>query len=202
MKIICIGRNYADHAAELKNDIPAEPVVFLKPETALLPKRMLFFIPDFSQDVHHELELVVRINRLGKNIEKRFAHRYYDQVTLGIDFTARDVQSKCKEKGLPWEKAKAFDGSAPIGKWISKTAIDFQHAKLELHCNGALRQSGTLGQMLFDVDTLIEHVSKYFTLKIGDLLFTGTPAGVAAVQAGDHLVGTLDGQQLIELRVK
>ncbi|MDB9701792.1 fumarylacetoacetate hydrolase family protein, partial [Salibacteraceae bacterium] len=169
MKIICIGRNYAEHAKELKNEVPSEPVIFLKPDTALLPKRNPFFIPDFTDDLHHELELVVRINRVGKNIEERFASRYYSQITLGIDFTARDVQKQCKEKGLPWEKAKAFDGSAPLGDWVDLGQRDIQNLKIELKKNGEVVQSGNTSDMLFSVDRLIAEVSKYFTLKIGDV---------------------------------
>lgn len=202
MKIFCIGRNYADHAKELGNQVPTEPVVFMKPDTALLPKKNPFFIPDFSNDVHHELELVVRIHRIGKSIEAKFAHRYYNQVTVGIDFTARDVQRTCKEKGLPWEKAKAFDGSAPIGKWVDLDNRDVQNLGLELKCNGEVVQAGNTCDMIFPVDQLIEHISRYFTLKIGDLIFTGTPAGVARVQENDLLEASLDGEQLLSVRVK
>lgn len=202
MKIICIGRNYADHAKELNNDIPAEPVIFLKPDTALLPKKNPFFIPDFTNDLHHELELVVRINRIGKSIEERFASRYYTQVTVGIDFTARDVQKACKENGLPWEKAKAFDGSAPIGEWVDLGDRDIQNLKLELKKNGETVQLGNTKDMLFAVNRLIEEVSKYFTLKIGDMIFTGTPAGVGPVQRNDELEAFLNDQSLLKLRIK
>ncbi|MDC1221229.1 fumarylacetoacetate hydrolase family protein [Salibacteraceae bacterium] len=202
MKIICIGRNYADHAKELGNAIPKEPVIFLKPDTALLPKKNPFFIPDFTNDLHHELELVVRINRVGKSIEERFAHRYYNQITVGIDFTARDIQRNCKENGLPWEKAKAFDDSAPIGDWMDVGDQDVQNLNIELKKNGISVQSGNTGDMLFTVDRLIEEVSKYFTLKIGDLIFTGTPAGVAAVSKNDELEAFIEGQSLLKLRVK
>ncbi len=202
MKIICIGRNYADHAKELNNDIPAEPVIFLKPDTALLPKKNPFFIPDFTNDLHHELELVVRINRIGKSIEERFASRYYTQVTVGIDFTARDVQKACKENGLPWEKAKAFDGSAPIGEWVDLGDRDIQNLNLELKKNGQTVQLGNTRDMLFGVNRLIEEVSKYFTLKIGDMIFTGTPAGVGPVQRNDELEAFLSDQSLLKLRIK
>ncbi|MDA7744846.1 fumarylacetoacetate hydrolase family protein [bacterium] len=202
MKIICIGRNYANHAKELGNAIPKEPVIFLKPDTALLPKKNPFFIPDFTNDLHHELELVVRINRVGKSIEERFAHRYYNQITVGIDFTARDIQRNCKENGLPWEKAKAFDDSAPIGDWMDVGDQDVQNLNIELKKNGISVQSGNTGDMLFTVDRLIEEVSKYFTLKIGDLIFTGTPAGVAAVSKNDELEAFIEGQSLLKLRVK
>ena len=202
MKIICIGRNYADHAKELGNSIPKEPVIFLKPDTALLPKKNPFFIPDFSDDLHHELELVVRINRVGKSIEERFAHRYYNQVTVGIDFTARDIQRDCKEKGLPWEKAKAFDGSAPIGEWLELQSLDIQNLNIELKKNGETVQLGNTKDMLFTVDKLIEEISKYFTLKIGDLLFTGTPAGVGAISKNDELEAFLEDRSLLKLRIK
>ncbi len=202
MKLICIGRNYADHAKELKNEVPTEPVIFMKPDTALLPKRNPFFLPDFSDEVHHELELVVRINKIGKSIEEKFAHRYYDQVTVGIDFTARDIQAKCKEKGLPWEKAKAFDHSAPLGEWVDLGGRDIQNLNLELKKNGETVQQGNTNYMLFSVDRLIAEVSKYFTLKIGDLLFTGTPAGVSKVERNDRLEAYLDGERLLALNVK
>ena len=202
MKLICIGRNYTDHAKELKNEVPTEPVIFMKPDTALLPKRNPFFLPDFSDEVHHELELVVRINKIGKSIEEKFAHRYYDQVTVGIDFTARDIQAKCKEKGLPWEKAKAFDHSAPLGEWVDLGGRDIQNLNLELKKNGETVQQGNTNYMLFSVDRLIAEVSKYFTLKIGDLLFTGTPAGVSKVERNDRLEAYLDGERLLALNVK
>jgi len=202
MKLICIGRNYADHAKELKNEVPTEPVIFMKPDTALLPKRNPFFLPDFSDEVHHELELVVRINKIGKSIEEKFAHRYYDQVTVGIDFTARDIQAKCKEKGLPWEKAKAFDHSAPLGEWVDLGGRDIQNLNLELKKNGETVQQSNTNYMLFSVDRLIAEVSKYFTLKIGDLLFTGTPAGVSKVERNDRLEAYLDGERLLALNVK
>lgn len=202
MKIICIGRNYADHAKELGNSIPKEPVIFLKPDTAILPKKNPFFIPDFSDDLHHELELVVRINRVGKSIEERFAHRYYNQVTVGIDFTARDIQRDCKEKGLPWEKAKAFDGSAPIGEWLELESLDIQNLNIELKKNGETVQLGNTKDMLFTVDKLIEEISKYFTLKIGDLLFTGTPSGAGAISRNDELEAFLEDRSLLKLRIK
>ena len=202
MKIICIGRNYADHAEELNNEVPKEPVIFLKPDTALLPPKSPFFIPDFTNDVHHEVELVVRINRVGKHIEERFAHRYYDKISLGIDFTARDVQAACKAKGLPWEKAKAFDGSAPVRDWISIDNKDINNIKIHLLKNGEIVQEGNTSEMLFTVDRLIAEVSKYFTLKIGDLIFTGTPSGVSAVKSNDVLEAFLDDELLLKVRVK
>ncbi len=202
MKILCIGRNYADHAKELKNQVPSEPVVFMKPDSAILPKGNAFFIPEFSENVQHEIELVIRIDRLGKHIEERFAHRYYSEFTLGIDFTARDLQSKLKEKGLPWEKAKAFDGSAFIGPWLTKNKFDLNHLSFSLQRNGETVQTGHSSDMLFSVDKLIAELSKYFTLKIGDLIFTGTPAGVGAVQSDDLLELFLENEKLAQLRVK
>ncbi len=203
MKIICVGRNYADHAKELKNETPKEPVLFLKPETAIVHKNMPFFIPDFSEDVHHELELVVKINKLGKHIDKQFAHKYYNELTVGIDFTARDVQAKCKAKGLPWEKAKAFDGSALVGKFVKKEKFESVHAlNIEMYKNGETVQIGNTRDMLFDIDSLIEYISKYFTLKIGDLIFTGTPSGVSKVNKNDTLKLFLESEQLAQVNVK
>lgn len=203
MKIICIGRNYADHAKELKNEVPTEPVFFMKPDTALLKPKQAFFLPDFSNEVHHELELVVRINRLGKNIEERFAHRYYNEIGLGIDFTARDLQQQCKEKGLPWEKAKAFDGSAPLGDFIPVTdETELNNLKLELKVNGATKQLGNTKDMIFSIDKIIAYISQFMTLKIGDLIFTGTPAGVGPVAENDLLEGFLNDQHLLTLRIK
>lgn len=203
MKIICIGRNYADHAKEMKSEVPTEPVFFMKPDSAILQKGRPFFIPDFSNEIHYELEVVIRISRLGKNIEPQFAHRYYEEVTLGIDFTARDLQADCKKKGLPWEKAKAFDGSAPIGKWKKKEDLNMSEPlHFELLKNGEAVQKGSSADMIFSIDQLISHVSKYCTLKIGDILFTGTPAGVGPVAIGDELVGHLNGEQLLSLRIK
>ncbi len=203
MKIICIGRNYADHISELGNQRPDEPVVFLKPDTALLSKEQDFYLPEFSQDVHHEIELVVRINKAGKHISPKFAHKYYDEITLGIDFTARDVQQMLKEKGLPWEKAKAFDGSAVIGNLISKKVFpSIENLNFELRKNDQAVQTGNTADMLWTVDELIAHVSEYFTLKTGDLIFTGTPQGVAAVKPGDVLEGFLAQEKLFSLHVK
>lgn len=202
MKIICIGRNYADHAKELNNQVPAEPVVFLKPDSAILPKGNAFFIPDFSQNLQHELEIVIRIDRLGKHIEEKFAHRYYQEFTLGLDFTARDLQSQLKEKGLPWEKAKAFDGSAFIGPWLKKEEYKLNNLNFSLLKNGETVQKGNSEDMLFSIDRIIAEVSKYFTLKIGDLIFTGTPAGVGAVQTNDLLDLHLEGKSIAQLRVK
>ncbi len=203
MKIICTGRNYSLHAKELGNEVPSEPIFFLKPDSALLLKNKTFFLPDFSQDVHHELELVVRINRLGKNIKREFAPRYYSEIALGIDFTARDLQKECKDKGLPWEKAKAFDGSAPLSEWRDLSSLGgFEKLEYNLKVNGEERQKGSPEEMLFHVDDIIAHVSKYLTLKIGDLIYTGTPAGVSQVVEGDNLQAFLNGEKLIDMRVK
>jgi len=202
MKIICIGRNYAQHAAELKNEIPDEPVVFLKPDTALL-KEGDFYLPSFSKDIHHELELVVKISKNGKFIDEKFASKYYSEIGLGIDFTARDVQEKCKTKGLPWEKAKAFDHSAPIGTFIPVSELpDPSAIKFTLLKNGVSQQEGNSNMMLFPIDRIIAFVSRYFTLKTGDLIFTGTPAGVSAVKEGDILEGFLEGKKLLNLKIR
>ncbi len=203
MKIIAIGRNYSEHAKELNNPVPDEPVIFLMPETALLQKNQPFFYPDFSQDVHYEVELVVKINKLGKNIAEKFAHRYYDEIGIGIDFTARDVQSKLKSKGLPWEKAKAFDGAAPIGRFVAKNELpDTGNISFSLEKNGEIMQQGNSGDMIHSIDAIIAHVSQYFTLKIGDLIFTGTPAGVGPVKIGDELVAKIEGNELLTVQVK
>ena len=203
MKIICIGRNYTDHIKELENEKPTDPVVFLKPDTSILLKGQPFFIPEFSQDVHHEVEVLVKINRIGKHIQPKFAHKYYDQIGLGIDFTARDLQAKLKAKGLPWEKAKGFDGAAVVGKWLSKDSLPHvDDLTFSLTKNGETVQSGSSSLMLWKIDELIAYVSQFFTLKIGDILFTGTPAGVGPVAINDNLVGTLEGQELFSIKVK
>lgn len=204
MKIICVGRNYVAHAKELNNEVPDEPVLFLKPDTALLRNNDPFYIPDWSGNVHHEVELIVRINRIGKNIDKKFAHRYYDEIGLGIDFTARDVQDKLKEKGLPWEKSKAFDHSAVICReFVNVDALPDQNAiNFHLDINGKAVQQGNSSLMIFSVDNIISQVSKYFTLKIGDLIYTGTPAGVGPVKIGDRLEGYLEGQKMFDFFVK
>ncbi len=202
MKIICIGRNYANHAKEMGSAIPTEPVFFMKPDTALL-KEGDFYIPDFSNDVHHEIEVVVRINKVGKNIDEKFAHKYYNEISLGIDFTARDIQEKCKEKGLPWEKAKAFDNSAPIANtWLNVNDIKLDTLNFKLLINGKEVQVGNTKDMIFSVDKLIAYVSKFVTLKVGDLLFTGTPEGVGRVSVGDHLEGFIEGEKILDLKVK
>ena len=203
MKIICIGRNYTDHIAELENEKPENPVVFLKPDTAILLKGQPFFIPDFSQDVHHEVEVLVRINRIGKHIQPKFAHKYYDEIGLGIDFTARDLQAQLKAKGLPWEKAKGFDGAAVVGKWVAKTELPLvDELQFSLCKNGETVQAGNTALMLWKIDELIAYVSKFFTLKIGDIIFTGTPAGVGPVAINDVLVGELEGRELFNIKVK
>lgn len=203
MKIICIGRNYASHIAELQNERPEEPVIFMKPDSALVLKQHPFVIPEFSNDVHHEIELVVKINKVGKHIDKKFAHKYYDEITVGIDFTARDVQQKLKDKGLPWEKAKAFDGSAVIGDFINKNELKSgENIHFKLTNNSADVQIGQSQNMLWNIDEIIEYVSRYFTLKIGDLIFTGTPEGVAAVKSDDLLEGYLEDKQLFRIQVK
>mgnify|MGYP001829156437 CR=1 FL=1 len=203
MKLICIGRNYTEHIEELENERPKEPVVFLKPDTAILLKKQPFFIPDFSDDVHHEVEILVKINRLGKYIDKKFAHKYYDEIGLGIDFTARDLQSNLKAKGLPWEKAKSFDGAAVIGCWVSKKEVaDVNNIAFLLKKNGEIVQNGNTSLMLWKIDEIIEYVSKYFTLKIGDIIFTGTPAGVGKVIANDRLEGFIEDKQMFSIKVK
>jgi len=203
MKIICVGRNYADHIEELKNERPQEPVLFMKPDTALLQKQFPFVMPPFSNEVHHEIELVVKINKVGKYIDLKFAHKYYDEVTVGIDFTARDIQDQLKAKGLPWEKAKGFDGSAVIGDFVPKTDFELLDAvNFELTSNGVVAQKGNTQNMLWKVDELIAEVSKYFTLKTGDLIFTGTPKGVAKVSPGDVLEGFLEDKKLFKIQVK
>ena len=203
MKLICIGRNYTKHIEELENEKPTDPVVFLKPDTAVLLKKQPFFIPDFSDDVHHEVEILVKINKVGKHIDRKFAHKYYDEIGLGIDFTARDLQSELKTKGLPWEKAKAFDGAAVIGKWLPKTNFDnVDNIQFKLLKNDAVVQEGNTNLMLWKIDELIEYVSKYFTLKIGDIIFTGTPAGVGKVVANDKLKGYIENDELFSITVK
>ena len=203
MKLICIGRNYTAHIEELENEKPTDPVVFLKPGTSILLKKQPFFIPDFSDDVHHEVEVLVKINKVGKHIAKKFAHKYYDEVGLGIDFTARDLQAQLKAKGLPWEKAKAFDGAAVIGKWLSKAKFqDINNINFSLRKNDEIVQSANTELMLWKVDELIEYVSKYFTLKIGDIIFTGTPAGVGKVFAEDRLQGYIEEEEIFSIKVK
>ncbi len=203
MKIICIGRNYAKHIEELQNERPTEPVIFMKPDTAIVLKKFPFVIPEFTNDVHHEIEIIVKISKVGKYIEPKFAHKYYDEISVGIDFTARDVQQKLKDKGLPWEISKAFDGSAVIGEFIDKNAFSSAESlKFELTNNAKTVQKGDSALMLWNIDEIISYVSQFFTLKIGDIIFTGTPEGVAAVKPNDVLEGFLEKQKLFTIHVK
>lgn len=203
MKIICIGRNYADHISELNNERPTEPVIFMKPDTAVVLKKFPFVLPEFSKDVHHEVEILVKINRVGKYIDKKFASNYYQEIGLGIDFTARDLQSKLKEKGLPWEIAKGFDGSAVIGKFVDKSKFSsLSDINFELKKNNETAQQGNTSLMLWQIDELIAYVSQFFTLKIGDIIFTGTPKGVAAVAENDVLEGFIEGESMFKINVK
>lgn len=203
MKIICIGRNYADHISELNNERPTEPVIFMKPDSSILPNKNPFVIPAFSNDIHHEVEILVKICKVGKHIDAKFAHKYYEEIGLGIDFTARDVQNKLKEKGLPWEKAKAFDHSAVIGKFVSKNDFSsLDNINFELKSNGTTVQEGNTSLMLWKIDELIAYVSQYFTLKIGDIIFTGTPKGVAKVAEGDVLEGFIEGKSMFKIQIR
>lgn len=205
MKIICIGRNYADHAKELKNALPEEPMFFLKPDSSILPHRHPFFIPDWTDNLQYEVELIIRIDRLGKHVSTKFAHRYYSEIGIGIDFTARDVQQVCKEKGWPWEKAKAFDGSAAVGRHfitLKELGGDVQNIHFSLLKNGGQVQNGHSSDMIFPVDELISYVSKFMTLKMGDLLYTGTPAGVGRVEPGDVLQAFIGEKELLKVMIK
>jgi len=203
MKLICVGRNYAKHIEELQNDRPDSPVIFMKPDSCLGQKGQPFFIPDFSNEIHHEVEVLVKINRIGKHIQAKFAHKYYDEIGLGLDFTARDLQSELKAKGLPWEKAKSFDGAAYIGQWFDKSQFpNINDLEFQLTKNAVVVQNDTTANMIWGIDEIISHVSRYFTLKIGDILFTGTPSGVGLVQKGDELTGQLAGQHAFRLKIK
>lgn len=203
MKIICIGRNYAKHIEELANEKPENPVIFLKPDSAILIKNQPFFIPPFSNDIHYEVEVLVKINRVGKYIDEKFAHKYYNEIGLGIDFTARDIQDKCKEKGLPWEKAKAFDGSAVISEFVPKEDLgDLNNLKFSLLKNNEIVQNGNTNAMLWKIDELIAYVSQFFTLKKGDVIFTGTPEGVGRVYENDILVGEINGKEMFLVKIK
>ena len=203
MKIICIGRNYVNHGKELGNAIPTEPLFFLKPETAIQPKGHPFFIPHFSNDIHYEVELVIKINKAGKYIEEKFSHKYYSQIGLGIDFTARDIQEECKAKGFPWEKAKGFDGSAQIsGTFINKSDLDLYNISFSLDKNRKQVQLGNSSEMIFKFDKIISYLSKFYSLKIGDLIFTGTPEGVGKVEKGDILNGFIGDQEMFKVVVK
>lgn len=203
MKIFCIGRNYVDHIKELKNEKPDEPVIFIKPDTAMLRRNRPFYIPSFSNNLHHEIELVLKIEKVGKNISPKFASRFYSSVGIGIDFTARDLQDKLKEKGLPWEKAKAFDYSAAFSDtFLPLAGFDKENIPFRLDINGETRQNGNSGQMIFPFDELIVHISKYFSLKNGDLIFTGTPSGVGPVKIGDRLQAYIGNQKLMDFMIK
>ncbi len=203
MKIICIGRNYVDHAKELKNDVPDKPIFFIKPETALLRNNQPFFYPEFSKDIHHEVEIVVRINRVGKNIEKQFANRYYGDIGLGLDLTARDLQKEAKEKGLPWEIAKAFDHSAVLGQFILLNKLpNVKEINFSLTKNDEVVQKGNTKDLIFSFDDVISYVSQFITLKIGDLIYTGTPAGVGPLKIGDKLIGYIEGEKKLECEIK
>ncbi|MFN8255809.1 MAG: fumarylacetoacetate hydrolase family protein [Bacteroidales bacterium] len=203
MKIVAIGRNYIEHAKELNNPIPKEPMFFMKPETSIIKNNKPFYYPDFSNEIHYETEIVLVINKVGKNIEAKYAHRYYDEIALGIDFTARDLQQVCKEKGKPWEMAKAFDGSAPISKTVEKGKFpDLNNLRFSLDINGNNVQQGNTRDMIFSFDVLIEYVSRFVTLKIGDLIFTGTPAGVGPVKKGDRLTGKIEDEILLDFYVR
>ena len=203
MKLICIGKNYVENLKKEANTLTSEPLVFLKPDTAILIKKQPFFIPDFSNDVHHEVELLVKINRVGKHIDKKFAHKYYSEVGLGIDFTARDLQQDLISKGMPWDKAKGFDGAAVVGKWLNVENVkDVNALSFSLTVNDEVVQKGITSNMIHKIDELIEYVSKYFTLKIGDIIFTGTPAGVGKVNANDKLKGFIENKELFSITVK
>jgi acylpyruvate hydrolase len=202
MKIFCIGRNYSDHAKELGNTVPENPVLFSKPDTALLRNGEPFYHPEFSKDIHHEVELVIRISKMGKKIQEKFARNYFNEIGLGIDFTARDMQTRLKEKGLPWELAKAFDGSAPIGEFMSTEQLDLGNINFSLNRNGNLVQEGNSAQMIFSFEKIVSFVSQYFTLKVGDLIYTGTPAGVGKVNIADKLEGFIEGKKMLECEIK
>jgi len=201
MKIICIGRNYADHAKEMNSPVPIEPIFFMKPDTAI-HRETNYYLPDFTKDLHHEIEIVVKINKVGKNIAPEFASNYYSEIGIGIDFTARDIQKLCKEQGLPWEKAKAFDNSAVISNtFLDKSKLDLNNINFSLSINDKVVQSGNTSQMIFDFNHLIAHISKYITLKVGDLIYTGTPEGVGPIKIGDKLEGFIEKEKLFDLSV-
>ena len=203
MKIICIGRNYRDHISELNNKITQEPLFFLKPDTAIQPKGHPFFIPDFSNNIHYEVELVIKISKNGKNIDEQFSHKYYEEIGLGIDFTARDIQQECKELGHPWEKAKGFDGSAQIShKFINKNELDLNNINFKLEKNQQIVQNGNSKDMIYSFGYIISYVSKFYTLRAGDLIYTGTPAGVGKVEIGDKLVGYLNEKKILSVNIK
>jgi 2-keto-4-pentenoate hydratase/2-oxohepta-3-ene-1,7-dioic acid hydratase in catechol pathway len=203
MKIICIGRNYLDHAKELGNKIPTSPLFFLKPDTAIQPKGHPFFIPDFSNNIHFEVELVVKISKNGKNIDEKFAHKYFDEIGIGIDFTARDIQEDCKKNGLPWEKAKGFDGSAQISnEFINKKSLKLEDINFSLNLNNSLMQKDNSKNMIYSFDQIISYISKYYTLRTGDLIYTGTPSGVGKVEIGDSLSCFINGREMLKVNIK
>lgn len=203
MKIICIGKNYAEHVKEMKSAIPTEPVFFMKPDTAVIKDGQPFYYPDFSKEIHHEVELILKINKPGKNIAAEFANKYYDEIGIGIDFTARDLQMQCKEKGLPWEKSKSFDGSAALGEFIDKKKFAaMNNINFHLTINGNTVQKGNTKDLLFSFDAVIAYVSKFITLKTGDLLYTGTPEGVGNVKVGDRLEAYIENQKLLNFEIK
>lgn len=203
MKIICVGLNYRDHIEELGFSAPDEPIFFLKPETALLVRNRPFFLPDFSQEIHYEVELLVRINKLGKYIQPRFAHTYYNEIGLGVDFTARDIQERLRKEGLPWEQAKSFDGSAVVGPFIPKNQFsNLSEIRFSLQKNGETVQIGNSNNMIFNIDQLISYISQYVTLKIGDIIFTGTPVGVGPVSINDRLTGYIEDQKMFDFKIK
>lgn len=202
MKIIAIGRNYTEHIEELNNEKPSEPVIFMKPDTALLRNDQPFYYPDFSDDIHYEVELLLKINKEGKFIQQKFAHKYYDEIGIGIDFTARDLQTKLKEKGLPWEKAKGFNGSAPISQFVDKSKFEMGNINFSLKKNGTVQQRGNSSLMLYSFDEIIAYVSQFFTLKKGDIIFTGTPKGVGPISAGDHLEAYIEDEKMLNVEIK
>ncbi len=203
MKIICIGRNYVSHVKEFKNKLPKNPIIFLKPDTSIIKKNDPFFIPSFSNYIDHEVELIVKINRIGKHIQREFSHKYYQEISLGIDFTARKIQNELKKDGLPWEKSKAFDGSALIGKWISKENFsNLKSINFELFKNKKSIQKENTSRMIWDIDSIISYCSTYFTLKIGDIIFTGTPKGVSSIIKDDLLEGFIEGKEVFSIKIK
>jgi acylpyruvate hydrolase len=202
MKIICVGRNYVEHIEELKNEFPTAPVIFSKPDSAIIRNNEAFYYPEFSNSIHHEVEVVLKISKLGKNIQEKFAHKYYNEIALGIDFTARDLQSELKEKGLPWELAKGFNGSAPISNFVPKNQYKLEDLNFHLDVNGESRQIGNTSKMIYSFDYIISFISQYFTLKIGDLIYTGTPAGVSEVKVGDNLKGYLEKDLMFNFDIK
>lgn len=203
MKIICVGRNYEEHAKELKNPLPAEPIIFMKPDTALLRENKPFYLPDFAKFFHYEVELVIKISKMGKNIEPKFANRYYEEIGLGVDFTARDLQYELREKGLPWELAKGFDNSAVISDFLPKTDFEnLENINFSLLLNNEVKQQGTSSDMISSIDEIVSYVSKFFTLKIGDLIYTGTPAGVGEVKIGDRLKGYIENREMFDFEIK